>query len=65
MRTVEAKKFLGVKVWEDEDNFTIWRNVIPNTKEENKHKLLEFKSIEEMDEFIKWLKKWRKNMDDC
>ena len=61
MRAVEASKFLGIKVWEDDENYQVLRNVIPNAKEENKRKLLEFKNVDEIDSFIKKLKRWKKD----
>ena len=60
MKTVEASKFLGVKVWVDDENFNIIKGVIRNYEEERKRKLLEFKNEAEIDKFIKWLKQKKK-----
>lgn len=61
MRSIEAKKILGVKIKIDEDNYQVMSHIIPDAKEMNKRKLLQFESWDEVDKFVKWLKNWKKS----
>ena len=64
MKTVKSEKILGVKVYVDDVDYVVSKNLIIDEKEERKHFLLEFNNIDEIGKFIKRLKMYERNIKD-
>lgn len=67
MKTINSEKILGVKIWKDDTSVPLNSDlvdeylVIHQSSEsyDNSFKLIEFKSLKDMDELIKKLKHYR------
>ena len=59
MKTIDSNKIVGVKIWENEDKYhQITFGINENN---NSNKVIEFKTIEDVDKLIKTLKRFKKD----
>jgi len=59
MKTIDCNKIVGMKIWENEDDYT---QIIFGTPENNNsNKVIEFKTLEDVDKLIKTLKQFKKD----
>lgn len=59
MKTIDSKKIIGVKIWKNE---TDYRKIVHCVLENNNSwRVIEFKSLEDVDELIKNLKQFKKD----
>lgn len=58
MKAIDSTKIVGVKIWKNEDEYhQITFGVIENN---NSKRVIEFKTLEDVDELIKTLKRFKK-----
>lgn len=59
MKTIDSDKIVGVKIWENEDEYhQITFGILENN---NSKKVIEFKTLEDVDKLIKALKRFKKD----
>lgn len=59
MKTIDCNNIVGVKIWENEDKYhQITFGVLENN---NSKKVIEFKTLEDVDKLIKTLKQFKKD----
>lgn len=58
MKAIDHNKIIGVKIWKNEEEYNVITYGILNNN--NSWRVIEFKSLEEVDELIKDLKHFKK-----
>ena len=59
MKTIDSDKIVGVKIWKNEDEYhQITFGILENN---NSKKVIEFKTLEDVDKLIKALKQFKKD----
>lgn len=61
MRTIDSKKIVGVKIWENETDAL--KLVHGYMVTDNSMRIIEFKSVEDVDKLIKELKEFKKEFN--
>ena len=59
MRTIDSKKIIGVRIWEDEEKWHRIEHLLVPTN--NSMRFIEFKSVDDVDRLIKDLKQFKKD----
>jgi allantoicase len=63
MRTIDSKKIIGVRIWEDDEKWRQINHFVRNPN--NSWRILEFKNVGEIDKLIKDLKKFKRDFNEA